>query len=56
MDIPNLLSKESALGLDQIANTITLLDSGATVPFIARYRKEDTGNLDETQIRTIFPA
>ena len=32
---------------------ITLLDEGATVPFIARYRKEATGNLDEVQIRDI---
>src|SRR3954452_10956174 len=33
--------------------TIELLDEGATVPFIARYRKEVTGNLDEVQIRNI---
>jgi len=54
MDIINQLSKESTLGIDQIKNTISLLDEGATVPFISRYRKEHTGNLDETQIRTIF--
>ncbi len=54
MDILKQLSKENALGIDQIANTIKLLDDGATVPFIARYRKENTGNLDETQIRNIF--
>src|ERR1700712_2457901 len=33
--------------------TIELLDEGGTVPFIARYRKEVTGNLDEVQIRSI---
>src|ERR1700723_714605 len=33
--------------------TVELLDEGATVPFIARYRKESTGNLDEVQIRAI---
>ncbi len=33
--------------------TVELLDDGATVPFIARYRKEATGNLDEVQIRAI---
>ena len=33
--------------------TVELLDEGATVPFIARYRKEATGNLDEVQIRAI---
>jgi len=54
MDILNQLSKESTLRVDQIEKTITLLDEGATVPFIARYRKEHTGNLDETQIRNIF--
>ena len=36
-----------------IKNTIELLDSGATIPFIARYRKELTGNLDEVQIEEI---
>ena len=37
------------LGLrpDQVKNTIDLLDDGATVPFISRYRKERTGSLDE---------
>ncbi len=33
--------------------TVQLLDEGSTVPFIARYRKESTGNLDEVQIRAI---
>ncbi len=37
-------------GMDAV---IELLDGGATVPFIARYRKESTGNLDEVQIRDI---
>ncbi len=37
----------------QVAATIALLDEGATVPFIARYRKEATGGLDDTQLRTL---
>ena len=37
----------------QVEATVTLLDGGATVPFIARYRKEATGGLDEVQIRAI---
>ncbi len=37
----------------QIKNTIMLLDEGATVPFIARYRKEVTGGLDDTQLRML---
>lgn len=37
----------------QVKNTVTLLDEGATVPFIARYRKEVTGGLDDTQLRIL---
>ena len=37
----------------QVAATLHLLDDGATVPFIARYRKEATGQLDETAITRI---
>ena len=38
---------------NQVAAAVQLLDGGATVPFIARYRKEATGNLDDTQLRTL---
>lgn len=38
---------------DQVASAVALLDEGATVPFIARYRKEVTGGLDDTQLRTL---
>ena len=41
------------LPYEQIQNTVKLLDEGMTIPFIARYRKEKTGELDETQIRGI---
>lgn len=46
---------ENALGLKRksIENTIELLEEGATIPFIARYRKERTGSLDEVQIAAI---
>ncbi|SEF15633.1 Tex family protein [Jiangella alba] len=37
----------------QVGATVALLDEGATVPFIARYRKERTGGLDDTQLRTL---
>ena len=37
----------------QVAAAVELLDSGATVPFIARYRKEATGALDDTQLRAL---
>ena len=48
-----VLAKELAVGAHQISAAVALLDEGATVPFIARYRKEATGNLDDTQLRTL---
>ena len=47
-----------ALGLSErsVANTLQLLDEGCTIPFISRYRKERTGNLDEVQITAISDA
>ena len=45
--------KELGLPLRGVVSVIELLDDGGTVPFIARYRKEATGNLDEVQIRDI---
>jgi uncharacterized protein len=48
-----VLAIELALGLGQVAAVVKLLAEGATVPFVARYRKEATGGLDEVQIRTI---
>ncbi|MSO23034.1 MAG: RNA-binding transcriptional accessory protein [Acidobacteria bacterium] len=47
------ISKDSNVAAKQVAATVGLLEEQATVPFIARYRKEVTGNLDEVQIRTI---
>ncbi|MEG0992349.1 MAG: Tex family protein [Bacteroidales bacterium] len=48
-----LISKTLNISEKQIANTIKLLDEGATIPFISRYRKEMTGALDEVQIAAI---
>ncbi|MBK1441718.1 RNA-binding transcriptional accessory protein [Parapedobacter sp. ISTM3] len=47
------ISKELALSERQVSTTIALLDEGATIPFISRYRKELTGSLDEVQITGI---
>jgi protein Tex len=47
------LAAELAARPAQVAAAVALLDEGATVPFIARYRKEATGNLDDTQLRTL---
>ncbi len=48
-----ILVEQSGLAAASVANTIELLKEGATVPFIARYRKERTGELDEVQIRLL---
>ena len=50
------VAKELNLKLTQVENTVKLLDEGATVPFISRYRKEVTGNLDENQIGDILKS
>src|SRR5262245_26414302 len=47
------ISKEVGAPVSRVETTISLLEGGATVPFIARYRKEATGNLDEVRIRDI---
>lgn len=51
--ILGVIVEETGLAAKQVANTVTLLQEGATVPFIARYRKELTFELDEVQIRQI---
>lgn len=51
--ISQTIAKELGVNEQQVNATITLLDSGDTVPFIARYRKEVTGALDDQQLRTL---
>lgn len=53
MNIAQKIATELSVNLNQVIATITLLDEGATVPFIARYRKEVTGGLDDTQLRQL---
>ena len=53
MDIAKVVAQELQLQRSQVAAALELLGEGATVPFIARYRKERTGELDETQLRQI---
>ncbi|MCR5180142.1 MAG: RNA-binding transcriptional accessory protein [Bacteroidaceae bacterium] len=48
-----LIAERTGIGVRQVAGTLSLLDDGATIPFIARYRKEVTGALDEVQISAI---
>ncbi len=48
-----IISTEINASVDQVSAAVTLLDQGSTVPFIARYRKEATGGLDDTQLRDL---
>jgi protein Tex len=49
----NLISKELSLDYQNVRNTLSLLAEGATIPFIARYRKEKTGSMDEEVIASL---
>ena len=53
-DIRQLIAQEFSLSLRNVDNALNLWLEGGTVPFIARYRKEQTGSLDEVQLRDIF--
>ena len=54
MDIAQQIAQEQQIEPWQAQAVITLLDEGATVPFIARYRKEQHGELDDTKLRDLF--
>ena len=51
--IIQILAKELDKQPEHIANVVTLLDEGNTIPFIARYRKEMHGAMDDTALRTL---
>lgn len=53
MNIEQTIATELGVKLAQVEATVTLLNEGSTVPFISRYRKEVTGGLDDTQLRTL---
>ncbi|WP_440981302.1 Tex-like N-terminal domain-containing protein, partial [Shinella sumterensis] len=53
LKIANLIATEIKATAAQVTAAVELIDEGATVPFIARYRKEVTGGLDDTQLRTL---
>ena len=52
-NIAQIIADELSVKSSQVESAINLLDEGATVPFISRYRKEVTGGLDDTQLRTL---
>jgi uncharacterized protein len=54
LDLVSLIARELSVTTSQVKSVVTLTAEGATVPFLARYRKEATGNLDEVQIRSIL--
>ena len=54
MDINRTLAQEFGLRQEQIDNTVALIDDDKTIPFIARYRKELTGSLDDQILREIY--
>lgn len=53
MNLAPQLAKRLALPIGQVSATLKLIEEGATIPFIARYRKEATGGLDDTQLRAL---
>ena len=53
MDINSTLAKELNIKLSQVEGSVRLIDEGNTIPFIARYRKEVTGSLDDQVLRTL---
>ena len=54
LDIYKILCTEFNLKPFQVENTVKLIDEGNTIPFIARYRKEQTGSLDDVVLRDLF--
>ena len=53
MDIIKILAEELSIPAERVEKTVALIDEGNTIPFIARYRKEVTGSLDDVTLRTL---
>jgi len=53
LTIPETIARELGLPRNSVIAVVDLLDAGNTIPFVARYRKEATGNLDEVQLRQV---
>ena len=54
MDIANVIAKELGIKTSQVEATVKLIDEGSTIPFIARYRKEVTGSLNDEILRNLY--
>ena len=53
MNINEIIAQELDVKVSQIEKTVELIDQGNTIPFIARYRKEETGNQSDEQLRDL---
>lgn len=53
MELSQIIARTLGLREQQVVNTIRLLDEGATIPFVSRYRKEATGGMDEVQVAAV---
>ena len=53
MDINAVLAKEFGLRQEHVDNAVSMIDEGMTIPFIARYRKENTGSMDDQVLREL---
>ena len=53
MDINKKIAEELEIKVSQVEAAVSLIDEGNTIPFIARYRKEVTGSLDDEQLRVL---
>ena len=56
MTLSEIIARQLSLREKQVAGTIQLLDAGATIPFISRYRKEATGGLNEVEVAQVKTA
>ena len=54
MDINEVIAKELSIAKGQVEATVKLIDEGNTIPFIARYRKEATGSLNDEVLRNLY--
>src|SRR5512140_3857377 len=54
IDIPRLIAQELSIDEKNVRNSLELFAEGATVPFVARYRKERTGEMNEIQLRSVL--
>ena len=54
MNLETYLEKETQIPIKILSNVLSLFEQDATIPFIARYRKDQTGNLDEVALSTIL--